>query len=215
MRFRNHYHHPLLYPSSTMSHLLVFFKHSNTFTVIPSENISGDLNINSIVVVPYGARRKYRAVIKFIGSKASCEAVSEEIFSQPPKPSTPLSKGSPAKKTPTVMPIQSASCSSCVTSLNNLFQRIAPILNGINDEVKSLRNSIDTIERSMAQTTASCSKNEADIQSIKKSVASIIDRLPKKPVTKELPYHWISKQTVDDIHMDAESSTAFARNLER
>uniref|UniRef100_A0A1I7W619 MSP domain-containing protein n=1 Tax=Heterorhabditis bacteriophora TaxID=37862 RepID=A0A1I7W619_HETBA len=116
MRFRNHCHHPLLYASSTMSHLLVFFKHSNTFTVIPSENISGDLNTNSIVVVPYGARRKYRAVIKFIESKASCEAVSEKIFSQPPKTSTPLSKGSPAKKTPTVMPIQSASCSSCVFS---------------------------------------------------------------------------------------------------
>uniref|UniRef100_A0A1I7XMY4 Uncharacterized protein n=1 Tax=Heterorhabditis bacteriophora TaxID=37862 RepID=A0A1I7XMY4_HETBA len=161
MRFRNHCHHPLLYASSTMSHLLVFFKHSNTFTVIPSENISGDLNINSIVVVPYGARRKYRAVIKFIESKASCEAVSEKIFSQPPKTSTPLSKGSPAKKTPTVMPIQSASCSSCGDIVEQLFQRIAPILNGINDEVKSLRNSIDTIERSMAQTTASCKADKS------------------------------------------------------
>uniref|UniRef100_A0A1I7XAB3 Uncharacterized protein n=1 Tax=Heterorhabditis bacteriophora TaxID=37862 RepID=A0A1I7XAB3_HETBA len=168
-----------------MSHLLVFFKHSNTFTVIPSETISGDLNINSTVVVPYGARRKYKAVIKFIGSKASCEAESEKIFLQSSKTSTPLSKGSPAKKTPSVMPIQSASCSSCGDIVEQLFQRIAPIVNGINDEVKSLRHSIDTIERSMAQTTASCSKNEADMQSIKKSVASIIDRLPKKPVTKD------------------------------
>uniref|UniRef100_A0A1I7WLD5 MSP domain-containing protein n=1 Tax=Heterorhabditis bacteriophora TaxID=37862 RepID=A0A1I7WLD5_HETBA len=94
--FINQYYHFVLCSNSNILYLLAFFKHSNTLSVISSEKISADLSIDSTVIIPYGAGRKYAAVIKNIGSNARCEAKSEKLFSQPPTTSMPLVKGSPA-----------------------------------------------------------------------------------------------------------------------
>uniref|UniRef100_A0A1I7XSA3 Transposase n=1 Tax=Heterorhabditis bacteriophora TaxID=37862 RepID=A0A1I7XSA3_HETBA len=55
----------------------------------------------------------------------------------------------------------------------------------------------------------------SDIQKVRQVTSEILDRLPKKPASRDINYLWISCNTVNTIQTESKNSLIFIRKVER
>uniref|UniRef100_A0A1I7WER1 t-SNARE coiled-coil homology domain-containing protein n=1 Tax=Heterorhabditis bacteriophora TaxID=37862 RepID=A0A1I7WER1_HETBA len=190
-----------------MTHVVVYFKHSKTFTILPITDISDDVEIGYSVTVPYGNGNKYKAVIKFVGTQQECEAQSEELFVSPsnlqPSLTIPVISGSPPPRQ--------------VSSIAPESDIILRKLNYIVDEIKLLNDNFQSLQRSVEKISSVVHEQEVKLKTLQRNVSELLARCPKNHSTGGLLirfHHFriiVPLETVNKIHFASSSSSAFPR----